>query len=225
MYRWKDADREDSEKIVVPQSMKKEILILGHEHVVAGHFASEKTKQRLKMLYFWPGMSADIELFVHSCLACERNKRGRKNKVPLEMFTSGSPMEKVHIDIVGPFPKSRQGNSFIVVLVDQFTKWVEAYPIAKQSAETVARVMVMEFFTRMGMPYILYSDQGSNFESELFAQVCRLLEIAKKRTSGYRPNANGQAERYIQTIVQMERCTYVKGKIDGMRSYHYLWQL
>ena len=205
MYRWEEPEREDSEKIVVPRNMRDEILKLGHENIVAGHFGVEKTRQRLKMTYFWPGMSADIDLFVKACSACERNKKGVRNKVPFQTFTAGAPMEKVHVDIVGPFPKSRNGNVFIVVLVDQFSKWCEAIPIAEQSAETVAKAAVHEFFARMGAPFILFSDQGSNFESELFAEMCRLLEIAKKRTSGYRPNSNGQAERYIQTIVQMIR--------------------
>ena len=206
-YRWEDAQQEESKKLVVPRSMRDELLRLAHENVVAGHFGCEKTRQRLKMAYFWPGMSSDVELFVRSCMACERNKKGGKCKVQFEHFTSGAPMEKVHIDIVGPFPKSKQGNMYIVVMVCQFSKWCEAVAIPEQSAETVARAAVMEFFARMGSPYILYSDQGANFESDLFAEVCRLLGIAKKRTSGYRPNSNGQAERYIQTIVQMVRCT------------------
>ena len=205
---WKKWEGENGtkNKLVVPKGLRELVMTLGHENVMAGHFASEKTLDKVREHYFWPGMTGDIETFVKGCLSCAKNKGGRKVRAPLAMFTAGAPMEKVHIDIVGPLPKSKKGNVYILVIVDQFTKWVEALPLPEQSAETVARAMVDEFITRMGCPEMIISDQGANFESRLFAQVCELLEIAKKRTTPYHPSANGQVERYNQTIIQMVRC-------------------
>ena len=80
-------------------------------------------------------------------------------------------------DITGPFPTSDSGSKYILVVQDQFSKWVEAYAIKDQSAETVARVLVHEFFSRFGVPLELHLDQGSNYDSHLFKEVCKLLEI------------------------------------------------
>ena len=102
-------------------------------------------------------------------------------------------MEKVHIDFLGPLPRSRKGNEYILVIIDNFTKWLECLPLDSQTAEVTARAAVNEFFARFGYPFNLVSDQGRNFESELFAEICRILRIRKSRTTAYRPKANGQA--------------------------------
>ena len=193
-------------KLVVPMGMRELVMKEGHVNVMAGHFGVEKTQDKIKNSYFWPGMNGDIEVYVRGCLNCERSKGGKKVRAQLESFVSGAPMEKVHIDVIGPLPRSKKGNVYILTIIDSFTKWVEAFPLPEQSAETVAKILVNDFITRMGCPQMIITDQGTNFESRLFAQVCDLLEIAKKRTTPYHPSANGQVERYNQTIIQMVRC-------------------
>ena len=75
----------------------------------------------------------------------------------------------VAVDIVGPFPESRLGNSYILVIGDYFTRWMEAFPISNQEATTVARVLTNEVFYRFSPPEQLHSDQGKQFESEVVA--------------------------------------------------------
>ena len=116
--------------------------------------------------------------------------------------------------MLGPLPVTSSGKKYILVLVDQFTKWVEFYPMADQGAETTARKLVEEFISRWGCPLELHSDQGRNFQSELFSEVCKLLEITRTRTTPYRPSANGQVERYNRTLLQMLRCYIDKGQKD-----------
>ena len=96
-------------------------------------------------------------------------------------------------------------------MVDQFTKWVEAAPIPDQSAETVARTAVDYLFSRFGCPREIVTDQGANFNSQLFTQLCEMLQIAKKRTTPYHPSANGQVERLNRTLLQMIRCIIRNG--------------
>ena len=71
--------------------------------------------------------------------------------------------------------------------MDHFTKWAEAYPLRDQKAPTVAKVLVEQLFSRWGMPYQLLSDQGPEFGSELFREMCRAMGIDKIRTNPYRP--------------------------------------
>lgn len=92
-------------------------------------------------------------------------------------------MERVAIDVLGPLPKTGSGNQYILIAQDYFTKWPEAFAIPDQQAETVAEILVTQFFTRFGVPIELHSDQGRNFEAQTFQEVCRLLGIHKTRTT------------------------------------------
>ena len=112
-------------------------------------------------------------------------------------------MDRVATDIVGPFPVTKNGNRYIVVIGDYFTKWMEAYAIPDFSAGTVAKKIVFEFFSRFGIPLDLHTDQGRNYESQLFSELCRLLEINKTRSSPYHPSSNGMIERFNATLLNM----------------------
>ncbi len=115
-------------------------------------------------------------------------------------------MERVHLDFLGPLPRTSQGNEYVLMMVDQFTKWVECVPLPSQTAEATAHAAVHEFFTRFGYPFQIHTDQGRNFESQLFKAVCVLLKIHKSRTTAYRPSANGQVERFNRTLMNAVRC-------------------
>ena len=110
---------------------------------------------------------------------------------------------------------TKTGSRFILVVQDNFTKFVEAYAIPNQTAETVANKLVMEFFSRYGLVLDLHSDQRTNFQSELFRQICCLLEINQTKTTSYRPCSNGMVERFNQTPVT----TYVNNEQDKWDVY------
>ena len=84
--------------------------------------------------------------------------------------------------------------------MDYFSKWPEAYAIPRQDAEMVAEVLVNEFVCRFGVPLELHSDQGTNFESAVFKEMCRLLGIRKTRTAPLHPQSDGMVERYNRTL-------------------------
>ena len=128
-------------------------------------------------------------------------------------------MERVHLDFLGPLPESTSGNSNILVMVDQFTKWVECVPLPSQTAEVTARAAVNEFFARFGFPFNIFTDQGRNVESRLFKTICDILQIHKSRTTPYRPSANGQVERFNRTLMDAVRCFVDKTQKIGMNIY------
>nr|XP_045589319.1 uncharacterized protein LOC123751269 [Procambarus clarkii] len=103
-------------------------------------------------------------------------------------------------------------------MVDQFTKWIECVPLPSQTAENTARAALDGFFTRFGYPFEIFTDQGRNFESDLFTKLCELMHIHKARTTAYRPSANGQVERYNRTIMDALRC-YASSQHDSWDTY------
>ena len=100
----------------------------------------------------------------------------------------GEPFERVSIDITGPHPRSVKGHVFLLTVMDSCTKWAEAIPLRNHTAPTVAKALMTHVFSRFGMPLQLLSDRGPEFESELFQELCRWMEIDKVRTTAYRPS-------------------------------------
>ena len=86
-------------------------------------------------------------------------------------------------------------------MTDYFTKWVEAIPLATQDAEVIADALIMNVFTRFGIPSEIHSDQGRNFDSALMHLLCQKLGVHKTRTTPYHPQSDGQTERFNRTIV------------------------
>ena len=121
----------------------------------------------------------------------------------MQLYQVGAPMERIAVDIAGPLPITTQGNRYICVVMDYFTKWPEAYALPNHEAETVAEVLVDQFFTRFGVPGELHSDQGREFESQVFQECCQLLGLRKTRTTPLRPQSDRMVERFNRTLTQV----------------------
>lgn len=113
---------------------------------------------------------------------------------------TGYPAERLAVDILGPLPLTERGNKYILMVGDYFTKWMEAFPKPNQEAETVAGILVKEYVCRYGVPLILHSDQGRNFESSVMKEMCELLGIKKTHTTPYHPQSDGMIERFNRTL-------------------------
>ena len=190
--------------VLVPQKFVKEVLELAHDSPVGGHLGVNKTLFKVRQTGYWVGMKRDVASWLRTCKECE----GRKNPVPTRtapMVTmhAGEPLARVAVDIMCGLPLTERGNKCILVVGDYFSKWMEAYPMPNQEAVTVARILVYKFFSRFGIPRELHSDRGANFESGLMREVCRLLGIAKTRTTAYHPQCDGLVERANRTIENM----------------------
>lgn len=109
-------------------------------------------------------------------------------------------MERVAVDILGPLPTSLKGNSYVLIVGDYFSKWMEAYPLKDQKAETVADVFVKKIVARFRVPLQMHLDQGRNFESSLFTKMCSLLSIDKMRTTALHAQSDGMVERFNRTL-------------------------
>lgn len=191
-------------QLVVPKSKRKEVFRFYHDTTTAGHFGYEKTLDKIRQTFYWPGITDDTRDYCKNCDICTaRNLSKSQNKAPLGNYLVGEPMERVMMDILGPLPTTDNGNKYVLVIVDWFTKWTESIPLPNQEAKTVADAFVQNFVCRFGVPLQLYTDQGSNFESLLFAEMCSIFDIEKVHATSMRPQANGCVERFNRTLVSM----------------------
>ena len=204
---YRNRDDCDEKDLVIPRGLRAEAIRLSHDLPSTGHQGVARTKARMKEMFYWYGMGKAVAEYVASCDVCSRSKKTDKyGRTPMKEYQAGAPMERVHIDFLGPLPKTPRGNEHILMMVDQFTKWVECVPLPSQTAEVTAKAAVDNFFSRFGCPFQIFSDQGRNFESKLFTALCDALRIHKSRTTPYRPSANGQAERYNRSLMDAIRC-------------------
>jgi hypothetical protein len=149
---WNLTGKEESEDIllVVPKKLREEVLRLCNDIPASGHQGISRTKARLREKFFWYGMMKETAGFVSTCGPCSRNKHPQRH-VLVEMieYHAGAPIERVHLDFLGPLPRTRQGNEYVLVMVDQFTKWVEYVPLPSQTAEVTASAAETHFFARL----------------------------------------------------------------------------
>ena len=186
---------------------RKTVLELAHDIPMAGHQGRDKTRQRILRRFYWPSVFQDIENFCKSCRICQKASKQRVKAAPLiPLPVISEPFSRVAMDIVGPLPRNKAGHRYILVLCDYATRYPEAIALRSIDAEHIAEELI-KLFSRVGVPKEILTDQGSNFTSQLLAELYRLLGVKGIRTSPYHPQTDGLVERFNQTLKGMLRKT------------------
>ena len=195
------------EQLVVPYKYRRTIMQISHDTPLGGHLGNKKTREKILVHFYWPGIFPDVAIYCRSCKNCQKCfPKGRIQKAPLiSIPPMEEPFKRLAMDIVGPLNRSIRGHKYILVLCDYATKYPEAIPLKSIDSESIANVMV-EVFSRLGIPKEIVTDQGSNFLSLLMNQLCKLLSIEKIKTSPYHPQANGLVENFNGTLKKMLKC-------------------
>lgn len=203
----KEADQDGSqtaEQLILPRKCRKLALELAHDIPMGGHLGRKKTLDRLLARFYWPGIIHDVNQHCKSCGTCQKSagRRGVKKAHLVSLPIIEEPFQRIAMDIVGPLIRSKSGNKFILVICDYSTRYPEAIPLKNVEAETIAEELG-KFFSRMGVPKEILTDQGSNFTSQLLKEVYRMLKITPIRTSPYHPQTDGLVERFNGTLKSM----------------------
>jgi hypothetical protein len=183
---------------IVPSHLVEELVIDIHEH---GHFGIMRTKLAIQAKFFWYKWTKDVIRVVSNCKACIRRKGALRRQRPVyKKFLASEPMQRIGIDFLGPFSVTEDGNKYVLVVGDYFSKWIDFIPMRDQSAELVADALITHVFSKFGSAETIHSDQGRNFDSKLIHALCDKLAICKTRTTPYFPASNGFVERQNQII-------------------------
>lgn len=165
---------------LLPAALKADVL--NEVHQGHGHQGVERTLELLRQQCYWPGMAAEV---AQQCQACKRCQVAKKSQLTTRAFMghllASRPSKILAIDFTVLEPS--QNGMEDLVMNGVFSKYTLAVPTRDQRATTVGRVLVVEWFSKFGVPAQIHLDQGRNFESSLIQQLCALYGIEKSLTT------------------------------------------
>ena len=188
-------------QVVVPKCRRLALLGQYHDSMGGGgHQGVKRTYEALRLKYFWPKMYSDVEKHVTTCDECQRAKNTRTTPAPLIPLPVVGPFERWHIDYLGPLTKTKNGYAYILLMVDSFTKWVEAIPMVSTEAIPTAKAIFREVISRYGAMSSLVSDRGKSFLNNVVKELCNMFQVKHTPTSPYHPETNSTCERINSSI-------------------------
>jgi transposase InsO family protein len=173
----------------------------------------------MRRYLFWPHMVKYIYETVHQCELCARNRIAEKRRTnPLKLFPPGGPLESVAMDKLGPLPRTKHGNRFLLVIADRFYKVNKTVPIRTFTALSVARAFCDHLAYIYGPPASIFTEKIPQFTAKFFQAACAELGIKKVFTTAYHPQTNGKVQRYSRTILASLR-GYVAARQEHWDDY------
>ena len=190
-------------RLVLPVDLRSRAVDLAHD----SHQGIVKTKQLLRGKVWFPGIDTMVERKVHGCLACQSASSVGTPLEPLRITKlPQSPWKEVSVDFKGPFPSGE----YLLVIVDDFSRFPEVEIVSSTSARAVIPKLDA-VFARQGIPDVVKTDNGPPFNGHDFKQFAEYTGFTHRKCTPLWPRANGEAERFIRTLVKTIRTTSASG--------------
>lgn len=205
-----DTNVEFEWKLWIPQDISHVLIEKAHGDMTSGHGGIAKTLGRLRTFYYWPKMASQVRQYVRNCEVCKETKPTNqilRPEIGNEVITE-RPFQKLYIDFLGKYPRSKKGNAYIFIVVDHFTKFIFLYAMREATTQNVVQYLVHEIFHKFGVPETIHSDNGKQFIAKAFEEMIEAYKINHIKTAFYSPQSNA-AERVNQSVLAAIR-TYVE---------------
>lgn len=187
--------------LVLPNSMREFVLKEAHDKPIGGHFGLKRTLSTINQRFYWKTLDQDVRNYIRSCDPCQRkksspNKEGHMIPMPIpkQIF------EIIGMDLMGPLPPSSHRSLHILVVTDYLSKYVITQALKSTTTDKIIDVLKKQIFYIHGLPRVIISDNGSNLTSTSMRDTLKMFNITQKTTSPYRPQTNGQTERYNRVL-------------------------
>lgn len=189
-------------KLWIPSSLTEGLIQEAHNPPMASHPGIGKTLEKLRRTFFWPKMAKQVAKFVEKCDTCKEMKAPNATlRPPLgKQVTVDRPWQRLYIDLLGPYPRSKAGNTSILIVLDQFSKFILLKPLRKASASEVVRFVEQEVFHVFGVPESIWSDNGVQFVGKEFKGLTDRYGVTHIRTASHSPQSNA-SERVNRSLL------------------------
>lgn len=187
-------------KLWVPASLTLDVIEKAYCPTHAAHGGFHKTLKRVREYFCWPNMTVQIRDFVQQCGPCKESKPQCQNMIqPMgEEPRVEKAFQRIYIDFLGPYVRSKSGNALIFIVLDHLTKFVLLKAMVEANTKNVLKFLIDVVSHKFGVPEILISDNGKQFTSKDFADMCLTFGIYHMRTALYFPQSNA-SERVNQS--------------------------
>ena len=177
----------------IPFVFRADLVQLYHSSY--GHLAFEGILEIMQERFWWPGMHNDMKKWIQTCYACQLEKDKPRIQEALRPRLPIAPFARWSIDFIGRLPPTLHGNKWLLVAVDNFTKWPIARAISEATSSNVAKFIYEEIVLPFACPEEILSDRAKNFRAEELENYLSTLNVKHKLTSAYHPRSNGAVER------------------------------
>jgi transposase InsO family protein len=168
-----------------------EVAFVRECHELIGHRGIEATAAIAGQSAYLLAGKAAVQHVLAACVPCQvKAGAPRPQRHTYATVKNGYPFQRISIDFVGPLPRTKKGHTMALTVKDPFSKWIEAFPLRRATAEAVAHHLEKDIFTRFGFPEEIHSDRGSQFTGELMTQLGQLLGVRTTVTPAYHPQSN-----------------------------------
>jgi len=199
-YKFIPAESDLVQKLpVIPRTLVPWILSLFHDVKLSGHVGYRKMLANMRRSVWFPGLTKAVKKYVASCESCQMRKHPAKKQTPLRPIYIPQPLQLVHADLIGPLPTTTEGFKYVLVIRDNFSRYIVLKPVKDKTAESICYRLV-EFIGEFGLPYRFLTDQGREFVNKSNKLLCQVFGIQRSYTSAYHPQSNGTAERANSVI-------------------------
>ncbi|XP_057250131.1 uncharacterized protein LOC130591205 [Beta vulgaris subsp. vulgaris] len=185
-----------------------------HEGICGNHIGGKTLALKaLRAGFYWPTMLTDAQTYVKKCDKCQRFAPVINQPAnDLQPILNPIPFAQWGMDIIGPFTPASGGRKFLIVGIDYFTKWIEAEPTAKITANQVKKFIWQNIITRFGIPMGIVMDHGVQFDCGPIRDFLRPYSIKFAYSSVCHPQSNGQAEAANKQILNA-----LKKRLDELK--------
>lgn len=197
MYKYNDRSKE---RIYLPEEVVKMVFEYYHNSTYGGHPGSANTFRKINQYFYRPNLQETINNLVKNCDLCKKCKAPNQYlKGPLISSHSTQPMEKLYIDIFGPLTRSSKQNKYLLIVVDDFTKFNWLFPMKEIKSKKIIELLNDRIFSTFSLPRIIISDNAGYFMAQELKQFFFKKGITHKTTIPYQPQGN-KSERYLRNL-------------------------
>lgn len=194
-------------KIYIPESLFDMLFAYYHSSSYGCHMGYKKTVDKLCKYFYHPKLFQEVKLRLKKCELCKMAKPGRKYHGPLIATHAEEPMTRLYLDLIGPLTKSKKGNSYILIVVDDKSKFTWLFPLRDAKARSVINRLQDGIFALYSLCRSLVTDNAAIFRSTEFRNCMFKYGIEHRRLAPYRPSGN-RSERYIQNVKNVLKTYY-----------------